>query len=412
MRLQLAVLVAVAASLAPWTAAAQTFPYKAHITGHEVYVRSGPGEDYYPTGKLREGAEVEVYRHDPGDWLAIRPPKGSFTWVSARHLKPGKDGLAEVTGDRVAARVGSELSDNRDVIQVRLERGETVEVLGTKQVGSGDSAATWYKIAPPSGEFRWVSGKYVETNGPADGARREPSEPGPLAPPGRRAAGHAGKAAEAPPRWSSSGAAGVEKPRTRSRGEVSWPEPTPPRRLSAKEFQAELDDINSELSIMLVEEPAVWNCEDLARRAKTLVDQAQTAVERGNARVLANRIAEADNIRRREEAAFGLRAGPGRRSADLARAGAVGPRPRGSEDQFDAVGRLTRVLPAKLGAPRYALVDDQGNVLAYVSPAPGMNMQYYLGRRIGINGTRGYIAEQNAEHLTAQHVTMLDTRVR
>jgi hypothetical protein len=412
MRLHFAVLVAVAASLAPWTAAGQTFPYKAHITADEVYVRSGPGEDFYPTGKLRAGAEVEVYRHDPGDWLAIRPPKGSFTWVSARHLKPGKDALAEVTGDRVAARVGSELSEQRDVIQVRLERGETVEVLGTKQMGNGDSAATWYKISPPSGEFRWVHGKYVDANGPGDGSHREPSEPGPLAPPGRRAAGHTGKASEPPPRWSPSGAVDVPKPRTRSRGEISWPDPTPPRRLTAGEFQAELDDINSELSIMLVEEPTVWNCEDLARRAKTLVDQAHTAVERGNARVLANRIAQAESIKRREEAATGLRSAAGRRSADLARAGIGGLRPRGSEDQFDAVGRLTRVLPAKLGAPRYALVDDQGNVLAYVSPAPGMNMQYYLGRRIGINGVRGYIAEQNAEHLTAKHVTMLDTRVR
>ena len=412
MRLRFAVLVAVAASVALPTAAGQTFPYKAYITGHEVYVRSGPGDEYYPTGKLRSGAEVEVYRHDPGDWLAIRPPKGSFSWVSARHLKPGRDGVAEVTGDRVAARVGSELSEVRDAIQVRLERGETVEVLGTKQIGSGESAATWYKIAPPSGEFRWVHGKYVDPAAPGGRTRRETSDPSPPAQPGRKAAGHAAKASEAPEKWNPAGAGNVPKPRTGSRGEISWPEAPPARRLTAEEFQAEVDDITSELSIMLVEEPAVWNCEELARRAKTLVEQAQTAVQRGNARVLANRIAQADNIKRRDETGIARPSDAGRRSTNVARAGTGGLRPQGPEDRFDAVGRLTRVQPAKLGAPRYALVDDQGNVLAYVSPAPGMNMQYYLGRRIGINGARGYIAEQNAEHLTAKHVTMLDTRVR
>jgi hypothetical protein len=39
-------------------------------------------------------------------------------------------------------------------------------------------------------------------------------------------------------------------------------------------------------------------------------------------------------------------------------------------------------------------------------------MQSYLGRQVGINGVRGYIAEQNAEHLTAKHVTALDALIR
>ncbi len=99
-------------------------PYKAYISSTDVYVRSGPGKNYYPTGKLAEGTEVEVYRHDPGGWYAIRPPEGSFSWVSARFVEIGDDGLGTVIGDRVAARVGCEFSDIRDVIQVRLHEGE------------------------------------------------------------------------------------------------------------------------------------------------------------------------------------------------------------------------------------------------------------------------------------------------
>ena len=40
--------------------------------------------------KLKRGAEVEVYRHDPGGWCAIRPVEGSFSWVSARYVKPAR----------------------------------------------------------------------------------------------------------------------------------------------------------------------------------------------------------------------------------------------------------------------------------------------------------------------------------
>ncbi|HWA98887.1 MAG TPA: SH3 domain-containing protein, partial [Pirellulales bacterium] len=142
--------------------ASDSFPYRAYIASDDVNVRSGPGDNYYPVMKLARGDVVEVYRHDPGGWYAIRPPAGSFSWVSGEFLKPGAGGKATVIGDRVVARVGSSFSDIRDVIQVRLDRGEEIEVLEAKRIATGPAAQTWYKIAPPPGEFRWVSGKFVE----------------------------------------------------------------------------------------------------------------------------------------------------------------------------------------------------------------------------------------------------------
>ena len=53
----------------------QTFPYTAYVAVDDVYVRSGPGQNYYPTDKLKRGQEVEVYRHDPGGWCAVRPSR-------------------------------------------------------------------------------------------------------------------------------------------------------------------------------------------------------------------------------------------------------------------------------------------------------------------------------------------------
>ncbi len=117
--------------------AEQRFPYKTYVAADDVYVRSGPGHNYYPTDKLRRGQEIEVWRHDPGGWCAIRPVDGSFAWVASRYLKPTEGGLAVVTDDGVSARVGSRFSDIRTVVQVRLQKGEVVEVLNPPRAAVG-----------------------------------------------------------------------------------------------------------------------------------------------------------------------------------------------------------------------------------------------------------------------------------
>ncbi len=155
-----------AAAAAQLAAAEEQFPYTAYVNGDDVYLRSGPGQNYYPTSKLKLGEAVEVYRHDPGGWYAIRPPEGSFSWVATRYLKLGRDKIAVVNGDRVVARVGSSFSDIRDVIQVRLERGEEVEVLETKTLDAAQGGEKWAKVAPVAGEFRWVLGKFLDRTPP------------------------------------------------------------------------------------------------------------------------------------------------------------------------------------------------------------------------------------------------------
>ena len=350
MRLSVAVLGAmptlVVGMLAAMPAAAQkSFPYKAYVTGKDVYVRGGPGEQYYPTEKLQAGAAVEVYRHDPGGWFAIRPLPESYSWVSGRYLKPCPDGLAEVTAERVAARVGSQFSDIREVVQVRLERGELVELKGTKQAGTGDNAGTWYKISPPSGEFRWVHGKYVDADYPRDGVRKAAAEESPMV--RRSGAGVLAASATAPdvkrPERDSSGIPSAGSRRTSARAEsppaVDRDLASPPlqasgagalqlpagsvRQVSSDEFQAELDDVNTELSIMLAEEPTVWNCDELKQRCEALLAQAETALERGRAGVLVNRIAQADDIKRRFADVGALKTDTERRNRQLADAGRI-----------------------------------------------------------------------------------------
>lgn len=371
----------------------QEFPYKAFINADEVYVRSGPGQSYYPTDKLRQGQEVDVYRHDPGGWYAVRPPEDSFTWISARYLKPGVDNLAVVTDDRVAARVGSKFSKIRDIIQVRLHKGEVVEVLEKVETGPEGDRKVWYKIAPPSGEFRWIAGKYVDADYQKAGVRH-PEEPAEL------------------PIEEEKEAAAVAK--TEDPAQSDWDyEPQYPRQMTPEQYREKLQKLDVELSSMVIEEPTVWAFGELRLRTEELMDQAETALERGKARVLMGKMARFEDIKRRHDRINTVRVQrerTNRQFATLGRRDTQLGRRRRSEDRFDGVGELTRVLSPDTGSPRYALVDESGGVRCYVTASPGVSLQHYVGRRVGINGTRGYMPEQRTNHVMARHVSELNTR--
>ena len=207
----------------------QTFPYKAYVIADDVYVRSGPGDNYYPTEKLKTGDPVEVYRHDPGGWLAIRPLSGSFSWVSGRYLELGRKNLATVSEEHVAARVGSRFSDIRDVIQVRLHRGELVEVLDAKR--EGPDAARRRRLVQdcPAGgrvplDFRPVRRRRLPLQRSAEDPRRRP---------GRLDRRHPGPAAP---------------------------------------FETAVNRIELDLSTVVVEEPAVWQFDELRGAERGVVE--------------------------------------------------------------------------------------------------------------------------------------------
>jgi uncharacterized protein YgiM (DUF1202 family) len=365
-------------------AAVEQFPYKAYISTEEAFVRSGPGEDYYATDKLRRGDEVEVYRHDPGGWYAIRPPDGSFSWAPARYLQPAEENLAIVVADSVSVRVGSRLSDDRRTAQVRLRKGEVVELLEPEALSAKGVPPAWCKIAPPAGEFRWVHSSQL--------ARQPPTAVVPAlvaTSTGGSAQGQQASAAGAQGNLQT--AAQRDKP-------------------SAEDFQRELECIEIELSVMVVEEPAVWSLDALLQRAEKLLQQADNPLDRGRAQVLVNRINRFADIKQQYDRLAAMRDNrPEVQQLTVSRAvPADTPGALRAAGRFDAVGRLAEVPARKPGAPRYALLDDHDRVRCYVTPAPGVSLRAYVGKYVGINGTRGYVPEQRAAHLMARQVRVVE----
>jgi hypothetical protein len=83
----------------------------------------------------------------------------------------------------------------------------------------------------------------------------------------------------------------------------------------------------------------------------------------------------------------------------------------GAAGRHDAVGILRPVVSKRPGAPQFALVDERGQVVTFVTPSPDVNLQPYLGRRVGITGNRGFIPEFNRAHVTAGRVTPITERM-
>jgi SH3-like domain-containing protein len=362
---------------------AAEFPYVVRVNSADVYVRSGPGRDYYPTDKLEKGERLEVYRHDPGGWYAVRPPRGSFTWVSKRHLDVDSEELATVNSNRIVARVGSAFSDARDVIQVRLDKGEKVEL-----VEPPSNESPWCKIAPPAGEFRWVFSKFVDRDVASDGA-------GDVAR-GGRADDNVRLTSGADENVSPGG---DRLARRDDRREAQSPAPS--------QVDRELDYLDMELSLVVSQDITTWNFAELETRAQELLRQSQTAVERGRARTLMAKFARFDDIKQRHNA---IRTPP---VADRRGATATAPALSPAElARYDGVGRLAPVISEKVGGPQFALVDSSNAVVSFVTPAPGVNLRPFVDHYVGVNGQRGYMTDLQRQHINVQHVTVLDMQRR
>ncbi|MCC6491634.1 MAG: hypothetical protein IT424_01285 [Pirellulales bacterium] len=451
-------------------AADVALPYIAYVVGDDTAVRSGPGRDHYATDKLPAGYAVEVYRHDGAGWCAIRPPQGSFCEVEARDLRIVDGGAAEVTAAQAICRVGSRLGQQRSAVQVVLNHGESVQLAEPPK-----PPQPWVRIAPPAGEFRWIEARRLSRTPPVEGAgaqardaswqspeqaqtddsKTAPEDDEPTAadfahlrsaadeiivvegsPAEVQLAQHTVDAAPSPNAASATG-----QPRIRFPGR--------PAKAPLGPLDQRVAELQLRLSAVVVEPPAAWRLSALREEAAALLAQEESAVVRDQLRDLLDRVAMFEDIQRRHASApmsgssaaqastspaalapppsgESAAATTGRSAEVLARARQdlgddVTPTPERStpmatsppptEALYDAVGTLKPVVSRRSQAPRFALVDDDGNVVTLVTSAHDVNLQPYLGQRIGVRGTRGFMPEYRRAHVLANRVTPLEEKL-
>lgn len=408
----------------------------ATVTSVRASVRSGPGRDFYITDRIDRDTVVDIYGEEEGGWLAIRPPASSFSWVAASSVRDtSESGISEIVAPDVVAWIGSSTTAPRNhQWQVRLKLGELVEVLGQSEIKLVEDTITrrCLKIAPPAGEFRWIHESDVEfSDDSKDASEREGgirvaeyqvpvgSKKGDVEPAARFVTPR--KPGEA------------SNPRMASRD--TTPRKMPPRYTKAL-GDADLDELNLELSLMVAQDPDMWDLTPLKVAAERQTELAKTPLDRARAKRLLERVREFESLqnRRRQLAILGretdesaandrdnsLVAAPPRRPRNEK---STSEEPRdpvtpldnnepamGTDPRFDATGWLVPVHSTKRVAPPYALIDDEGNVIQYVSPAPGLNLHRYLRKKVGIYGEQNFQASLKASHVVAERIVDLKKR--
>lgn len=438
---------------ASW-ASSETFPYTAYVQSEKAQVHSGPGLRFYVTDLLVQGTEVEVYRHDDVGWCAIRPPEGSFSWVERAKLRPtGEPDVAEVTTDDAVSFVGTRFGDLHHVKHVALSRGELVEVRGIAVLREPrhPSPKSWAKISPPAGEFRWIRSRHLtrKTNGRATEAGDEANAgTGPAERPPRQAP--EASATENPvalvSHESEADATGNDdqgiddRPIDDSLLPRVPPQDGPPAFVDRSDLRfrsepgeegdevsvRELDEIDIQLSLTVSRDAPSWGLDDLRSRVEAVIDSCRSTAQRERAREVLGKIVQFQDIKRRHERLLSprnttteLQPNPSLiAQSDSARAsrlfGMGGRRDQSpsAEWPYDGAGWLMRVITSRPGVPRYALTDQSGKILQFVSPAPGVNLRRFEREQIGIIGRRGYVPSLRRPHLTAERIVVLNRHLR
>jgi hypothetical protein len=142
------------------------------ITAADAEVRSGPSMKFYPTTRLRQGDAVRVVEEKEGGWLAIEPPRGSFSWINARLIEQHGQ-LATVLAPEAVLLAGSELSNQEpDVQSTKLQRGAVVVLLSNRPAYNKDGS--WLPIQCAPREVRYVPAGAVRSMAPVQSVSSAP----------------------------------------------------------------------------------------------------------------------------------------------------------------------------------------------------------------------------------------------
>ena len=394
-------------------------PYTAYVSTRLADVRSGPKRNAYVTDRLGRGAEVEVYRRREDGWIGIRPPADQYSLVRASDLELTEDdSIAEVVSNDAKAWVGTDFADSVKLeSHVVLQQGEFVEILGSRQASpmANGKKEKLYEIAPPAGEFRWIRISDVRRRRPrAEAAELEfadlqaPPKPTPPSTP-RRAPQDETTSLPAEPQ-------GPTPTAWRSRTSVRSREPSTPSTRNAEVPASSLDKIHAEIAAAVIGDPREWNLAPLRRRCETLLKTSPSMVERGQARIALERIEEFEALRQRKLAIRGSDSQVQVASASTPAIGVlnlpVAATPAtinndGVLAEYDGYGILKPVHSTKRPAPPFALVNEEGKIIKFVTPSPGMNLRRYVNEQVGIIGQRGVVADLDMDHVTAERIVEL-----
>jgi len=337
---------------------AQAPPDVRVINVTEVLVRSGPSDKFYPTSRLAQGERVVVVPQPPdalqAGWLAIKPPRGSFSWINQRFVEVIVPGTGKVVADTpIPVLVGSSESKDEPTKEgIKATRGSQVIILDKANY---TDRGVWLPILPQPGEVRYIPESAVlpSASAPAVAANSNLPMARPTAAPGVPVV------APTP----SAGAAGVGDEVVRNLQKAADAETDPVRRAQILQMLASLPPRSS------AAQQAVYPSTVVAAAAPAGGNTALYAGGSAATFIAAAKWSDYGELRR---TAF--------READ--------------------------------GRPVYALVDAQGHTRIYATPLPNLSLEPYLGRHLSLYGPTFYNQNERVNEMTVSHVAPLPDKNR
>lgn len=375
------------------------FPYEG-VTTTKVRVRSGPTEAHYATDILKPDTPVTVVRDELGGWLAIEPPEGSFSWICAGdgdkvYVREINSTEGELVANNVQVRIGTIQDERlRECSQISLKRGDRIHILNKKTSGQGPLTKIWYKILPPPGEVRYVSGQYVQ----------------PIS--GRRATQRSASAGPTPKPRETSTEGGVppsSQKRAETKPDAELDDAMPSRSTKDNSPGGVLDRANAAYKEMMKQKIADRDVDRVLALYEQAAEWAKTDTDRA---LIAQRIEELEEQQERK-ATFAEFDRLYRKSKERDKALLEIPRkkedaPEPAPPRYDASGILRRSTAIIDGKPAYVLVSPQGGIRYYVTPSPGVDLKKHLDQVVAVRGPASYRTEVRAHHITIRDITTLD----
>lgn len=135
-------------------AAKPVYPYTGYVAGDLVNVRCGPGLYYYPLVALNKDTPVIVEAEADG-WLALRPADSVFGLINKKDLTLAADGkTATVASPSARVYAASGTAERQWCVMSTLKQGDAVAVVGPHD-------ESYLRVAPPADARMYVVDKYV-----------------------------------------------------------------------------------------------------------------------------------------------------------------------------------------------------------------------------------------------------------
>lgn len=368
---------------------------------------------------LKAGEIVEILGEksivgpaNPGQkWLKIAPPAGEFRWIHVRDVSRQPPPM-EIARIERAVHANEDKEEVAPEEEPRVREPRRIELAGTEiplrelrgSGGDGKVQAAQFSSSAGGGRTSLSPDGFVAR-------KRRDGEPRPIE--AERAVTGSQDQVRMARTLPDSGSS-----KTTSSGAAKGREEqgiTPAARMSvglgAEEMAKQIEQIETDLSLMLAKDRSVWDLASLKQRVERLVENGNDPTTRGKARLMLEKLKQFEGTF--EVAEFGPIQRGSAATANARTEGTTGKSSAG-EAQYDVQGWLKPVVSRqnnKVAAP-YAVVDKDGQPVCFVTPAPGLNLQHYLNKSVGLYGRRGYLEELKKPHLTAQRVIELDRQWR